>query len=94
MAQAIQLVGAFLILIAYALAQLGVLSARGVPFLLLNLAGALILAGSAYDEEQWGFLVLEVAWAAVSALGFCAGLRRRQRLRRAPRPCPCSPSTG
>ena len=52
MAQAIQLVGAFLILIAYALAQLGVLPARGVPFLLLNLAGALILAGSAYDEEQ------------------------------------------
>jgi hypothetical protein len=46
-AQAIQLFGAFLILIAYALAQLGVLSARGVPFLLLNLAGALILAGSA-----------------------------------------------
>jgi hypothetical protein len=46
-----------------------VLSARGVPFLLLNLAGAIILAGSAYDEEQWGFLVLEVAWAVVSALG-------------------------
>jgi hypothetical protein len=68
-AQAIQLFGAFLILIAYALAQLGVLSARGVPFLLLNLGGALILAGSAYDEEQWGFLVLEIAWAAVSALG-------------------------
>ena len=38
MAQAIQLFGAFLILIAYALAQLGMLSARGVPFLLLNLA--------------------------------------------------------
>jgi hypothetical protein len=68
-AQAIQLTGAFLILIAYALAQLGVLSARGVPFLLLNLAGALVLAGSAYDEQQWGFLVLEVAWAAVSAVG-------------------------
>jgi hypothetical protein len=68
-AQAIQLIGAFLILIAYALAQLGVLSARGVPFLLLNLVGALILAGSAYDEEQWGFLVLEVAWVAVSAVG-------------------------
>ena len=73
MAQAIQLIGAALILIAYALAQFGTLSARGVPFLLLNLAGALILAGSAYDEEQWGFLVLELAWAAVSA----AGLLRR-----------------
>jgi hypothetical protein len=72
-AQAIQLLGAALILIAYALAQLGTLSARGVPFLLLNLAGALVLAGSAYHEEQWGFLVLEAAWAGVSA----AGLLRR-----------------
>lgn len=73
MAQAIQLIGAFLILIAYALAQLGVLAPRGSPFLLLNLAGAVVLAGSAYDEEQWGFLVLEVAWAAVSAAGLVRG---------------------
>jgi hypothetical protein len=73
MAQAVQVIGAFLILIAYALAQLGALAPRGVPFLLLNLAGALILAESALDEEQWGFLVLEAAWALVSA----AGLLRR-----------------
>ena len=73
MAQAVQLTGAFLILIAYALAQLGTLAPRGAPFLLLNLVGALILAGSAWDEEQWGFLVLEGAWALVSA----AALLRR-----------------
>jgi hypothetical protein len=72
-AQAIQLIGAALILVAYALAQLGTLGPRGAPFLLLNLAGALILAGSAFDEEQWGFLVLEIAWAAISV----AGLFRR-----------------
>jgi hypothetical protein len=69
MEQVVQLVGAFLILIAYALAQLGVLAPRGVPFLLLNLAGALVLAASAWHEEQWGFLVLEAAWALVSAAG-------------------------
>ena len=69
MAQLVQLAGAFLILIAYALAQLGMLDPRGAPFLILNLAGALILAGSAWHEEQWGFLVLEAAWALVSALG-------------------------
>jgi hypothetical protein len=34
MAQAVQLVGAFLILIAYGLAQLGVLGMRGALFLL------------------------------------------------------------
>jgi hypothetical protein len=54
MDQLVQLVGAFLILIAYALAQLGVLAPRGTPFLLLNLAGALVLAASAWHEEQWG----------------------------------------
>jgi hypothetical protein len=67
MPQVVQLVGAFLILIAYALAQLGVLAPRGAPFLLLNLVGALVLAASAWHEEQWGFLVLEAAWALVSA---------------------------
>jgi hypothetical protein len=72
-AQVIQLIGAFLILIAYGLAQFGALDARGAPFLLLNFVGALILAGSALDEEQWGFLVLEAAWALVSA----AALLRR-----------------
>jgi len=69
LAQVVQLIGAFLILIAYALAQLGVLAPRGAPFLLLNLAGALVLAASAWHEEQWGFLVLEAAWALVSAAG-------------------------
>ena len=72
MDQVVQLVGAFLILIAYALAQLGVLAPRGVRFLLLNLGGALILAASAWHEEQWGFLVLELAWALVSAAGLFA----------------------
>jgi hypothetical protein len=69
MEQVVQLVGAFLILIAYALAQAGALAPRGTLFLLLNLAGALVLAGSAWHEEQWGFLVLEAAWAVVSAAG-------------------------
>jgi hypothetical protein len=69
MDQVVQLVGAFLILIAYALAQAGALAPRGTPFLLLNLAGALVLAASAWHEEQWGFLVLEAAWALVSAAG-------------------------
>jgi hypothetical protein len=69
MAQAVQITGALLILIAYALAQAGMLAPRGVLFLVLNLAGALILGVSAYDEGQWGFFVLEVAWALVSVAG-------------------------
>ena len=52
MDQVLQLVGTFLILIAYALAQLGTLAPRGVPFLLLNLSGALILAASACTRNN------------------------------------------
>lgn len=69
MAQAVQLIGAFLILIAFALAQAGALAPRGRLFLVLNLAGAIVLAGSAYESRQWGFFVLEAAWALVSAAG-------------------------
>jgi hypothetical protein len=67
LAQAIQLAGALLILVAYALVQLSALDARGRPFLLFNLAGALVLAGSAYGAGQWGFLGLNAAWALASA---------------------------
>jgi hypothetical protein len=102
MVQAIQLIGAFLILIAYALAQLGALAPRGAPFLLLNLTGALVLTGGAWHEEQWGFLVLEAAWALVSAVGLLPrpsepATTWALRLRPAsalPLLEPCSPSTG
>jgi len=67
LAQAIQIAGALLILVAYALVQLSALDPRGRPFLLLNLAGAIVLAGSAYGAGQWGFLVLNAAWALASA---------------------------
>jgi hypothetical protein len=67
LAQAIQIAGALLILVAYALGQLNVLDLRGRTFLILNLVGALVLAGSAYDAGQWGFVVLNAAWALASA---------------------------
>jgi len=67
LAQAIQIAGALLILVAYALGQLNALDPRGRPFLLLNLVGALVLAASAYGAGQWGFLVLNAAWAVASA---------------------------
>jgi hypothetical protein len=38
-------------------------------YLALNLAGSLILAVLAVIEAQWGFVLLEVVWAVVSAWG-------------------------
>ncbi len=80
MEQALQVVGAIAILSAYALAQARVLDSRNYAYLLLNLGGALLLAYLAFDERQWGFVLLETAWALLSLWG----LLRRPRPAAAP----------
>lgn len=62
----IQIAGALAILVAFALAQFHVLDQHSYRYLLLNLVGAAVLAVAAYLERQWGFLLLETVWAAVS----------------------------
>ncbi len=77
--QVVQVIGALVILAVFALAQFGVLAQTSRAFLAANLAGALALALVAWLERQWGFLVLEAAWALISAAGLLALLRRRRR---------------
>ncbi len=67
MAQVVQVAGALLILGAFAALQFGRMRADSRTYLLLNLVGSAVLAGLALHEEQWGFLLLEVVWAMVSA---------------------------
>ena len=76
MGQLVQVVGAVLILIAFAAAQLGAMDQHSRAYLLLNLVGSLILAVLAWNERQWGFLLLEVVWSAVSLWSLCVTLRR------------------
>lgn len=77
MLQVVQVIGAVAILVAFALAQFGVLSPRAYSYLLLNLLGSAVLAVLAYVEVQWGFLLLEGAWAIVSAWGLAARVTGR-----------------
>jgi hypothetical protein len=73
----IQLAGALLILAAFTAAQSGHLNPRARSYLALNLAGSAILAYDALHGEEWGFFVLELVWAIVSAFGLAHGLRGR-----------------
>jgi fluoride ion exporter CrcB/FEX len=67
MAQVIQIIGALVILSAFAAQQLGELAADSRLYLLLNLVGSVVLAILAVIEGQLGFILLEGVWAIVSA---------------------------
>jgi Na+/H+ antiporter NhaD/arsenite permease-like protein len=73
--QLVQLVGAILVLAAFTLAQFRVLDPQSIPYLVLNVVGAAILAALALEEQQWGFLLLEGVWTLVSLGGLIGRLR-------------------
>ena len=81
MDQLVQVIGALLILSAFAAAQFGAMDPHSRIYLVLNAVGSLILAVLAWEERQWGFLLLETVWAAVSLWGLVQ-LRRGQALPR------------
>jgi hypothetical protein len=75
MEQLVQIIGAVLILVAFAAAQLGAMDPHSRLYLVLNLSGSLVLAVLAWRERQWGFLLLESVWAVVSLWGLRSWLR-------------------
>ena len=68
----VQIVGAVLILVAFVLAQLRVLAQDAYGYLVPNLLGAVVLTVDAWHGAQWGFVLLEGVWAAVSLWGIVA----------------------
>ncbi len=77
MAQVVQILGALMVLAGFAGLQLGKISAVSRVYLGLNLVGSAVLAGLAWHEEQWGFLLLEGVWAIVSVWSLAQVLRGR-----------------
>ena len=71
-----EIVGAIMILAAFALNQFAGLDRHGLPYLALNLVGAAILAAVAAIHAQWGFLLLQGVWALVALWGVIGLVRR------------------
>ena len=64
--QIISLVGAVMILIAYAGNQRGWMDRSRPTYNLLNLVGSGLLAWVAIADQRWGFIFLETTWALLS----------------------------
>jgi hypothetical protein len=73
--QAISVLGALAILLAYAANQFRLLGPSNLSYALLNFVGSLVLAVIAVIEVQWGFILLEGVWALVSLWGIITILR-------------------
>ena len=67
MSEILQVVGALLVLAGFTATQLGRLDPASVPYLVINIVGAGILAVLAAADRDWGFLLLEGTWTLVSA---------------------------
>lgn len=66
MEQIVSVAGALVILAAYTGHQLGLIDRTHPAYSWMNLIGALILTVVAFRAQQWGFVLLERVWAAVS----------------------------
>jgi hypothetical protein len=74
-AQIVQIVGAAAILAGFGLSQFKLARTDDFSYLLLNLIGGALLLVSAVAEQQWGFVVLEIAWTLLSGWGLLGKVR-------------------
>lgn len=74
----VEVLGALLILAAFAATQLRRMDPHSVRYLLLNTVGAGILAVIAAIDRSWGFLLLEGTWTIVSLISLTLALLRRR----------------
>ncbi len=77
MEQFVQILGAVAILAAFIALQVGAVQATSWPYLVLNVAGAAVLAVVAAADRDWGFLLLETVWTGVSGWSVIRKIRAR-----------------
>jgi hypothetical protein len=72
--QAVSLLGAAMILAAFAGQQAGKLRSESVEYLALNLVGSAILTYFAIEAENLGLIALEGSWAVISLVSLAKTL--------------------
>jgi hypothetical protein len=77
MEQAIQIIGALLVLAGFLAAQLNLLDQQAYTYLVPNVVGSSAMAATAVLSAEWGFVFLEGVWALVSLYGLVGRLRGR-----------------
>jgi hypothetical protein len=68
----LQVVGALAILVPFVLLQMKRVDPKSTAYLLPNLGGSVVLAVLAALGRDWGFLLLEVAWAVTAGWSLIA----------------------
>ena len=84
--QVVSLSGAAIVLLGYASLQQGWLTKDDRLFNFLNFAGSVLLAWIAIVDRRWGFIALEVIWAALSVPPMIKGAGGRRQDSGPPRP--------
>lgn len=78
MLQLCGMVGALLVLTAYAGLQTKRLNSDGVVFNLCNFVGSALLGVVAVADNRWGFIVLETVWCLVTLPSLLAAVRGKR----------------
>ncbi|MCC6139292.1 MAG: hypothetical protein IT389_01595 [Nitrospira sp.] len=76
--QVLSVVGALMVLTAYALIQSGIWRELDAGYLALNIIGSLLLGVVAIEDQRVGFILLEFAWAGLGLIGVVRAVRARK----------------
>jgi fluoride ion exporter CrcB/FEX len=76
--QVLSVVGALMVLTAYALIQSGIWRELDAGYLALNIIGSLLLGVVAVEDQRVGFILLEFAWAGLGCIGVVRAIKARK----------------